>query len=97
MIDERIKLLKLMDPIKWDNTLNYQFGNNDNIQTTLIKAIPEAVRIAKPIAPYFKGSTDIESLANIHKFIRSHLVYRRDPKGDQLIKMPNRFILESGA
>jgi hypothetical protein len=96
MLDSRINLLKLMKPIKWRNTINFNNGLNEDIQKTLLLAAPEAIRIAKPISPYFRRDTDIKSLKAIHTFIRKNLGYRKDPKGLQQIKMPNRFILESG-
>ena len=95
-VDIKKLLLAKLPPIQWNNKTIFEDGSNADIQRTLIATTAQAVKMAKPIAPYFKGANDLESLQKIHSFIRSNLGYRRDVKGAQQIKLPNRFINESG-
>lgn len=96
MIDIRKKLIDQMIPINYENTIVKKIGTNSDIQKILLDQCNRAVEIAAPIAKYFKGKNDLESLKKIHSFIRKNLGYRRDPKKKQQIKLPNRFLLESG-
>jgi hypothetical protein len=89
-------LINKLEPVTWNNTTVNNFGLNSDIQKTLIDATKKAVIQAAPIAKYFKGKNDRESLLKIHTFIRQNLGYRKDPKGKQQIKYPNRFLTESG-
>jgi hypothetical protein len=89
-------LINKLEPVTWNNTTVHNFGLNSDIQKTLIDATNKAVIQAAPIAKYFRGGNDRESLLKIHTFIRQNLGYRKDPKGKQQIKYPNRFLTESG-
>lgn len=94
--DIKLLLIKRMTPILWNNNTIAEIGTNSQIQQTLLNQAEIAVKQAAPIAKFFKGANDRQSLLKIHTFIRQNLGYRRDPKGLQQIKLPNRFIIESG-
>jgi hypothetical protein len=96
MKDEKLFLLQKLPAVNYDNKIIYSNGNNDDIQQALKNATPKAVEMVRSIAPYFKRSSAYQTGEAIHSFIRKNLSYRKDPSGFQQIKLPNRYLTESG-
>jgi hypothetical protein len=67
-------------------------GINSDIIIALEKNFPEAVAQTKDIAPKFLGKTNIDTIFNLWAFLRTKLIYKKDPYGVQQIRLPNRFI-----
>jgi hypothetical protein len=70
-------------------------GMNGDIITALEKNFPEAVEQTKDIAPKFLGKTDLDTIFNLWAFMRTKLIYKKDPNGFQQIRLPNRFIADA--
>lgn len=70
----------------------YNGINNSGIIDQILKDTPEAINISKPIAKYFKGKTDLDTAKNVWRFLRSQIIYRKDPADHQIIRMPSYFI-----
>jgi hypothetical protein len=96
MKDEKLFLLQKLPAVNYDNKIIFANGDNNDIQQALRNATPKAVEMVKSIAPYFKRATAEKTAKAIHAFIRKNLSYRKDPSGFQQIKLPNRYLTESG-
>lgn len=96
MIPNKKFILSLMPKPVWVDKTVYPNGNNTDIIKALFEVAPKAIEQVKPVAKYFKGLTPEDTCKNIHSFIRSNLGYRRDIKGLQQIRLPNRYLIESG-
>lgn len=96
MKDEKLFLLQKLPAVNYDNKIIFANGDNNDIQQALRNATPKAVEMVKTIAPYFKRATAEQTAKAIHSFIRKNLSYRKDPSGFQQIKLPNRYLTESG-
>lgn len=94
--DPKKILLAKLPPVNYQNTVIYDNGNNEDIQEAIKRATPKAVKQAQNIASYFDKSGLLKSGAYLHAFIRQNLSYRKDPTGYQQIKLPNRYLVESG-
>lgn len=61
---------------------------NSDIRTNLESKIPLAIEDVKTFAPLVKGNTDFETAYNIWKLLRGWFKYKKDPKGQQIVKLP---------
>jgi hypothetical protein len=92
----RKKIIEIVGLPNFINKTIYKDGTNADIIKTLFACLPAATKQTAEISNSFKGINDYETLKNIHTFIRQNLIYRKDLKGHQQIKLPNRYLLESG-
>jgi len=89
-------IIEIVGAPSFENNTIFKDGTNSDVIKTLLASVPKGtIQVAK-IANNFKGKTDIETLKNIHTFIRKNLKYKKDLPGYQQIKYPNRYLIESG-
>lgn len=69
-------------------------GMNADIMKVLEGNFATAVEQTKDIAPKFLGKTDLDTVFNLWAFLRTKIIYKKDPFGKQQIRLPNRFIYD---
>jgi hypothetical protein len=82
---------------KNQNFLNFNYGSNSDIINSLNKALPQAYKEVKLIAPYFKGRTPQETSYKIWYFLKNKIAYIKDRAGYQFVKLPRRMLDEKSA
>jgi len=74
----------------FQDSVKFRNGSNDDIISTLHKALPQAVKEVATSAEQFRGVNNFETARNIWNYLRKELKYKKDPNGYQFIKLPRR-------
>jgi len=74
----------------YKNNIAFRNGSNNDIISTLHKALPQAVKEVATSAEQFRGANNTETARNIWNYLRKELKYKKDPNGYQFIKLPRR-------
>ena len=89
-------IIEIVGAPSFKNNTIFKDGTNSDVIKTLLAAVQKATKQVAQIANKFKGKTELTTLKNIHSFIRKNLKYKKDLAGYQQIKLPKRYLLESG-
>lgn len=85
-------MIKNVPEFKNENRLIYENGLTNNIIDGLNKSFSKAKKDVCKFAENFRGENTLESGYNIWNYIKENVVYKRDPDGVQIIKMPGALI-----
>ena len=74
--------------------IEYSAGDNGDIIKVIHKNFPVAVKQTKQLAKELYTGDPYRDAQKIYNFLRSGIVYTKDPAGEQLIKTPSRLIAD---
>lgn len=78
-------------PYSGIETLYYKDGSNSNIIAITNSKLQSAVDMMAPVAKYFKGNTDLETVKNVFNFLLYQITYKADGS-KQRVKLPNALV-----
>jgi hypothetical protein len=83
-------------PPDGSRTVVYRDGGTRDIIRTIMAADRVSARYVCPEHLYqLKGATDVDTLRNVYRFVRSHVQYRADRPGHEVVRSPG-YLFESG-
>lgn len=85
-------LVELLRTVKNKTALYKADAYTPDIIETLESQFPEAVKLTKGIAPFFRKKTDLETVYCVWSFLRNVINYQKDDFGRQDIRLPNHFL-----
>jgi len=74
--------------------VRHERGNNKDLRRVIEGDFPRAVKQTAKIARRFQGKTVLDTVRNIHQFLRQNFVYLKDSEQYQVSKLPARFLSE---
>lgn len=77
-------------------TVHYRNGGNSDIISVIHRNFPKALEIVKANGAYktLQGKSAMESAQNVWNFLKHSIKYKEDPQSHQMIRLPNRLLLD---
>lgn len=77
-------------------TVNYRNGGNSDIISVIHRNFPKALEIVTAKGAYksLQGNSARESAQNVWNFLKHSIQYKEDPQSHQMIRLPNRLLLD---